>query len=130
MKRVFAIGALVCALSGCGTVQNFERGGAVSNAVPYGGVEIAAERQKAGPHGGDFTQFDSQQEWITAADVAGSVIGDTLTLPLTIAFQVAHDINEYYFPGEVNPSAGSGWREFWFNDQPKPPPTRVAGGIY
>jgi uncharacterized protein YceK len=100
MKRVFAIAALSCALVGCGTVQNFERGGSFSNAQPYGGVEIAAERQKAGPHGGDFMQFDSQQEWLTAADVAGSVVGDTLTLPLTIAFQVAHDVNEHYFPPE------------------------------
>jgi uncharacterized protein YceK len=128
MKRVFAIAVLVCALTGCGTVQNFERGGSVSNAVPYGGVEIAAERQKAGPHGGDFTQFDSQQEWRSAADVAGSVVGDTLTLPLTIAFQVAHDINECYFTSE-KPQSNT-WREFWFNDQPQTPPTRVNGGIY
>ena len=106
MKRVLAFGAIICILTGCGTVQNFERGGAMSNATPYGGVEIAAERMKAGPHEGDFMRLDDQPPWLTTADVVGSAIGDTLTLPVTIALQVAHDINEYYFTPEKPPATG------------------------
>jgi uncharacterized protein YceK len=125
MKRVFAIGALVCALTGCGTVQNLERG-PLSTAVPYGGVEIAAAQLKAKPAGGDFVRMDFP-EWLCAADVVFSAVGDTLALPVIIPFQIVHDINVNYFSGEVNPPAGSGWREFWFSEaQPPPVPLSSA----
>lgn len=128
MKRVFAIGALVCALTGCGTVWNFTEG-YKGETKPYGGVKIAA------------TNFSDDlvavaMMWpVYAADVASSAVADTVTLPVTlslVAWRQATGWYELLFHYNEPPDQQK-WREFWYGDQPqpqKPAPERVHGGIY
>lgn len=77
MKRVVAIGVLLLALTGCGTVKNFSRE-SQSVPVPYGGVKIAV------------TQFNEDPIAVAlmwpfwATDVVLSAAGDTLTLPIAV----------------------------------------------
>ncbi len=94
MRRVLAIGALLIALSGCGTVQNFRREPA-TEATVYGGVEIAAGRFNEDP-------IAVALLWpFWAADVVLSAAGDTLTLPFAISLAITKGINDYYFPPKV-----------------------------
>lgn len=81
MKRVLAIGSLLLALTGCGTVANFSR---ESRALPtpYGGVEIAVEEFKKAPRIPNTLLFS---DYAYAPNVVFSAIGDTLTLPITVA---------------------------------------------
>jgi uncharacterized protein YceK len=124
MRRVLAIGALVSALTGCGTVSNLRRG-PVTDATPYGGVEIAVEQCRPKRQSGDFIRVDFPAP-LDVMDVALSAVGDTITLPVTLVAAVGRSINAYYFPpDEPKPNA---WREFWSGDGPPPP--RVPGAIW
>ncbi len=78
MNRLLAIGALACALAGCGTVANFNRE-APAQARPYGGVEIAAENFRPSS---EMAAVWLDFLWpLAAVDVVLSAVGDTLTLP-------------------------------------------------
>lgn len=84
MGRVLAIGAVAAALSGCGTVQNFQRGSIV-DATVYGGVDIAADRLKTYPP-------DGTEAMRGECDVVFSAVGDTATLPITVTTEVIRAI--------------------------------------
>ncbi len=127
MRRVLAIGALVSALTGCGTVENFKRGG-VGEATPYGGVEIAAEPFHP-PPGVMNCGFPALYGYpFFAGDVVLSAVGDTLTLPVILGAKVKGALHDYY-SAEKSVTEPNVWREFWFNDQPSPAPPRVPPGI-
>ena len=102
MKRVLAIGALLLALTGCGTVKNLAHDSRTGPAV-YGGVEIAADRFTPGSQNEGFALAFMWPAY--AADVGLSAVGDTLTLPLALAIQITNDINAYYFPPERSPES-------------------------
>ncbi len=105
MGRVLAIGAVVAALSGCGTVQNFQRGSIV-DATVYGGVDIAADRLKTHPP-------DGTEAMRGACDVVLSAVGDTVTLPITVTVEVARAIRAAYCtPPSAQPNP----------QRPPPPP--------
>lgn len=115
MKRVLAIGALLCALTGCGTVSNFQRD-RITDATPYGGVKIAASGFN--PSESDYVAIDLPPA-LCATDVALSAIGDTVTLPVTIsltAWRFLSGLWELSRPEEPR-SMNNQWREFWFNEQ-------------
>jgi uncharacterized protein YceK len=117
MRRVVAIGALLLALTGCGTVQNFERDG-VSGATPYGGVSIATHRYRAKPQDGGGIKIDFPDS-LCAADVALSAVGDTLTLPVTAslsAWRFGERLWYLAFYYDNTPPRSNTWREFWFNE--------------
>ena len=99
MKRVVAIGALLFALTGCGTVENFTDGCA-GRTKPYGGTQIAVDRFGKAR---DAELALKGSLWL--ADMPLCVIGDTLTLPLALAIQITGDINAYYFPPEKAPES-------------------------
>ena len=86
MKRVLAIGMLLLALTGCGTVQNFTDGWE-RKTRPYGGVKIAAAQ-----FSGDLVAIAMMWPFY-AADVVFSAVGDTATLPVTVPLAVANAIN-------------------------------------
>ena len=103
MQRTIALGFLVFALSGCGTVENF-REDANGRAKPYGGVEIAVNRFR---HGDDVQRVTMFPFW--SADLALTAIGDTCTLPVTIPLGLIYQAqdNSSRQPqqaGSVNPS--------------------------
>jgi uncharacterized protein YceK len=112
MKRVLAIGALLIALTGCGTVQNFQRE-SPSKPTPYGGVEIAVDRFSPSSQGHGI--------WLMAAwpavvaDVGLSAVGDTLTLPITVTLVVWRVVNIALFYDNTSPPSNP-WRGFWFNE--------------
>jgi uncharacterized protein YceK len=78
MKRVLAIGALLLALTGCGTVENFT-GRSHGYARPYGGTQIAVDRFSTPDDAELATKLP-----LWAADLPLSFVGDTLTLPITL----------------------------------------------
>jgi hypothetical protein len=123
MRRVLAIGALLLAVTGCGTMGNFTRESPL-DATPYGGVEIAVDWTKTRPRIPDVLLYSDS---LAATNVALSAVGDTLTLPITLplaAWRVterlwylaffyndfderqrstAAGINDYYFPPNAAP---------------------------
>jgi hypothetical protein len=58
-------------------------------------------------------------------DIALSAVGDTLTLPITLAAEVYRSIHAYYFP-EKKPASNE-WRKFWFNEPQLDTPPQQAG---
>lgn len=121
MRRVLAFGALACALTGCGTVNNFH--GSWQNSRPYGGVDLALDDIEQSKQG---TVVLPWLVWpMIVSNVPLSAVGDTVTLPVTLTAEAVRAINAYYFPPEPQPNL---WREFWYNEQPLPP--RVEGGIW
>ena len=115
MKRVLAIGALLLALTGCGTVQNFQRE-SPARPTPYGGVDIAADRYKTHPEiPGALIYSDAA----CAADVALSAVGDTLTLPITLTLEAWHIGSVLWylaFEYDNTPPPSNPWHEFWFGN--------------
>jgi uncharacterized protein YceK len=117
MRRLLAIAISAFALTGCGTVENFtqtEPDGRRPLEV-YGGVTRSVATVKE--------QFASDLVVVPFAplyipDVLLSVIGDTLTLPVTIPASVVYaindGINDYYFPKDQPQNAR---REFGFENQ-------------
>ncbi len=130
MKRVLAFGALLLTVTGCGTMANFQRE-SLADATPYGGVKIAAEQFRPAPqYSGLPTNCGVPPVlgWpFFAADVVGSAVADTLTLPVTVPLFL-WQINKSL--AEQNPPTNE-WRQFWFKDQPEHlRPERIHGGIY
>ena len=120
MKRVLAIGALACALTGCGTVQNFSSPSRPGPTV-YGGVEIAAERFTPGSQNDGFALAFMWPAYV--ADVGASAVGDTLTLPITVALALWL----FYHAEEVGTTTQNPWRQFWDHDQPPATPQAAQG---
>jgi uncharacterized protein YceK len=104
MGRVFAIGVLLLALTGCGTAQNFTEG-YERKTRPYGGARIAAARFNDDP------LAIALMSPLWTADLGLSVVGDTLTLPVTVPLSFANAVHDYYFPPD-EPGANE-WRRFW-----------------
>ena len=107
MKRVL-IAAAVSSMAGCGTCRNLLPSD-IHDDPPlkvYGGVRTAADSLYASPHGaGVGMPF----VWpFVAADVAGSAVADTFTLPLTglvEAGRLARQVYAHYFPPPPKPAA-------------------------
>ena len=118
--------ALVLALTGCGTIQNLSRpeDGAPRPMKVYGGLSQSW---------GMFREAFIDPEAVILSplclpDVALSAVGDTLTLPITLAAAVQRSVTAYYLPAE-KPGPNE-WRKFWFNEpqpsageRPRPTPS-------
>jgi hypothetical protein len=138
--------ALVAALSaGCGTVQNFSRaqGGGERPLEIYGGTKRSYETLE-GMCCGDFVLFmhgarQLPRSPLYAPDVALSVVGDTLTLPVTVPVSIlraidkaiTEGINNYYFPKDrvpqVQPETFD--RRIMPTEPSRHTPERIEGGI-
>ena len=125
MKRVLAIGVLLLALTGCGTVENFNRGG-ISEATPYGGVEVAVVPFKPGLKNCGFPPVVGLPFY--TGDVVLSAIGDTVTLPV-FAWRAGRQWWDLAFHYDEPLPQQNEWRQFWYNDPPLLP-ERIQGGIY
>ena len=126
MTRVLAIGALACALTGCGTMGNFQRE-SLTQATPYGGVRIAADGFT--PDAADFVAIDYPRV-LCAADVALSAVGDTLTLPVTLSLTAWRVGTRVWALAHYDntPPANNAWREFGFDGR-NAAPEGVHGGV-
>jgi uncharacterized protein YceK len=120
MRRIAAALTLT-GIVGCGTVENFVTG-PDGRTTPYGGVRIAAD--KCNPASGRYYDVAFALGWpFYVTDVPLSAIGDTLTLPLTLAAALGHAINDsikdYYFPPDR--PTGDQLRQSWSGDVPPRP---------
>lgn len=119
MRRYSFAGAglLAVTLAGCGTVQNLAGGYKDRGTVPYGGVRHAADKFR--------DPYDVEMAYVLylgplwVGDIAASAVGDTLTLPYSLAAAAVRGFNDYYFPPDkpVDPA----WRQFRFGDPPAEP---------
>jgi hypothetical protein len=120
MQRVLPITLLLLTLTGCGTVANFQRE-SFTDATPYGGVQIAAEQFKPAPRiaGSPPTNCGVPPVlgWpFFAADVVGSAVADTLTLPITVPLVIARGLDVPYVGLESSPDRQNPGRRFWLTD--------------
>lgn len=92
MTRLFAMGVVVFALTGCGTVGNFTDRSAYPQI--YGGVDLAVKGIK-----NESRDVEFLVTWpFQVADVALSAVADTLTLPIAIPLAIHGGYMDYYFP--------------------------------
>lgn len=132
MTRAVALMVLAFAPAGCGTMENFGVPRRFVSPEPpplevYGGVSRSAAAVKESLAGGDLV--DAPYAPLFAVDVALSAVGDTLTLPFTLAATVSRSIDAYYGLSRPEDDATrNAWRRFWFDERP-PEPERIRGGI-
>jgi len=122
--RTLTLGLLTLALTGCGTVQNFT-GNSADGRPPlevYGGVKRSLETWD--PESDCHAAAPVSSSARHAANVAGSAVADTVTLPITATVQTYRVASRccamglwLLFVGDVNPPSNK-WREFWFDEQP------------
>src|SRR5262249_34868183 len=90
----------------------------------YGGVARSVQTLKTDSK--DSGRVVTSASPLYASDVALSAVGDTLTLPITVAVAVARGINSYH--SEKKPPADES--RPWKKDQPTHLiPERIHGGI-
>jgi uncharacterized protein YceK len=125
MTRTLALGTLALALTGCGTVMNLylppEQGGSQLFRV-YGGVADTAKAIRL-----NAEKEGATAKLVTAAlvlDVPLSAIGDTLTLPITVAAAINRLANSEPPPDPATQK----WRENWFNNEGRLPPAEQPPG--
>lgn len=90
MTRAIAFGVLACALAGCGTVANLYS--LSGNREVYGGVQHAADDVREMARRDDGVPCPWLVWPLLAADLSLSAVGDTLTLPFTVAATIARRI--------------------------------------
>jgi uncharacterized protein YceK len=133
MTRALTLGgvALSLALTGCGTVMNLylpqEHSGSESLRV-YGGV---ADTTKA-------IRLNAEKKGVTpklvaaalVLDVPLSAVGDTLTLPVSVAVSAARALDAHRHQPPIDPEERKRLEE---NERNQPPgqftPERIHGGI-
>ena len=117
MTRALALGliALSLALTGCGTVQNFRDTDADGRRPleVYGGVRRSLEGWD--PESDRHAAAPASSSATYAANVAGSLVADTVTLPVTVAAQAYRTASEW--------SATGLWWSFLGDSQGPPPAT-------
>jgi len=94
---------------GCGTVNNLTRPNQLSQEYAptepvrqvYGGVRAEWSELNRWGYEPEAVPFALIFKAATCIDLPFTVIGDTLTLPFTIAADVQRGISEYYFPSEA-----------------------------
>jgi uncharacterized protein YceK len=124
MTRALACGLVACALTGCGTVQNFARpgGGEQRPLEVYGGTTRSVDALKATVTDPVAVALSCSSPFAFAAagalvlDVPLSAVADTVTLPITLWAKV----DRAYVSELPDQPTTNQWREFWFNEQPAP----------
>lgn len=121
VNPAWAVATLALLLSGCGTAANTlwwsrDEGGL----RVYGGVR--AETEKLRQHVADPERADSR-DLLLALDLPLSLVGDTLTLPITVPVALTRSYSD---PKPVNnPESGRPQQEE--TELITPPATRVVG---
>lgn len=113
MRTLSTIAVFILA-SGCGTLRNVvpQPASTPQHAFParkivYGGVKDDVARVNAAVK--DLNRFPESNNRVTinlgsatlhAMDAPGSLLGDTLTLPVTIPASIDRAVADYYFPDD------------------------------
>jgi uncharacterized protein YceK len=117
MTRALACAVAACALTGCGTAQNFARMGDGKRPLElYGGTTRSYDTLKATVTDADALALSCTSLrgvgglGVLALDVPLSAVADTLTLPVT-AFATWNRISDSEPP--ISKEERNYWREFW-----------------